>query len=33
MLPDEAERAASAPADGYLDLLGEDLPSTGRPRT
>ena len=27
--PEAAERAATAPADGYLDLLGEDLPSTG----
>jgi len=27
--PEAAERAASAPVDGYLDLLGEDLPSTG----
>jgi ubiquinone/menaquinone biosynthesis C-methylase UbiE len=27
--PDAAEAAASAPEDGYLDLLGEDLPSTG----
>jgi SAM-dependent methyltransferase len=29
MPPDAAERTASAPADGYLDLLGEDPPSTG----
>jgi SAM-dependent methyltransferase len=29
MLPDAAGRAASAAANGYLDLLGEDLPSTG----
>jgi SAM-dependent methyltransferase len=29
MLAADAERAAGAPADGYLDLLGADLPSTG----
>jgi SAM-dependent methyltransferase len=29
MLPDAADRAASALADGYLELLGEELPSTG----
>ena len=29
MLSANAERAAGAPADGYLDLLGADLPSTG----
>jgi SAM-dependent methyltransferase len=29
MRPAAAKRAAGAPDDGYLDLLGEDLPSTG----
>jgi SAM-dependent methyltransferase len=29
MLAADAARAAGAPADGYLDLLGADLPSTG----
>jgi SAM-dependent methyltransferase len=29
VLSADAERTAGAPADGYLDLLGADLPSTG----